>query len=74
MNKWIKEEWSFRVEVTDGYAKDCRLGLEKGDVFSFEYKLRKDFAPVQYLKYIHIVKSFAVEGILPIVVQKKNIR
>lgn len=36
MNKWIKEEWSFRVEVTDGYAKDCRLGLEKGDVFSFE--------------------------------------
>ena len=33
MNKWIKEEWSFRVEVTDGYAKDCRLGLEKGDIF-----------------------------------------
>ncbi|MFR3310044.1 MAG: hypothetical protein ACLTTQ_05510 [Christensenellales bacterium] len=74
MNKWIKEEWSFRVEVTDGYAKDCRLGLEKGDVVFLNMKLRKDFAPVQYLKYIHIVKSFAVEGILPIVVQKKNIR
>ena len=74
MNKWIKEEWSFRVEVTDGYAKDCRLGLEKGDVVFSNMKLRKDFAPVQYLKYIHIVKSFAVEGILPIVVQKKNIR
>lgn len=29
MNKWIKEEWSFRVEVTDSYAKDCRLGFEK---------------------------------------------
>ena len=74
MIKWIKEEWSFRVEVTDGYAKDCRLGLEKGDVVFLNMKLRKDFAPVQYLKYIHIVKSFAVEGILPIVVQKKNIR
>lgn len=74
MNKWIKEEWSFRVEVTDGYAKDCRLGMEKGDVVFLNMKLRKDFAPVQYLKYIHIVKSFAVEGILPIVVQKKNIR
>lgn len=74
MNKWIKEEWSFRVEVTDGYAKDCRLGLEKGDVVFLNMKLRKDFAPVQYLKYIQIVKSFAVEGILPIVVQKKNIR
>lgn len=42
--------------------------------FLLNMKLRKDFAPVQYLKYIHIVKSFAVEGILPIVVQKKNIR
>lgn len=45
MNKWIKEEWSFRVEVTDGYAKDCRLGLEKGDVFSFEYETPHGFCP-----------------------------
>ena len=45
MNKWIKEEWSFCVEVTDGYAKDCRLGLEKGDVFSFEYETPQGFCP-----------------------------
>ena len=45
MNKWIKEEWSFRVEVTDGYAKDCRLGLEKGDVVFLNMKLRKEFPP-----------------------------
>ena len=45
MNKWIKEEWSFCVEVTDGYAKDCRLGLEKGDVFSFEYETPHGFCP-----------------------------
>jgi len=42
--------------------------------FLLNTKLRTGFVPVQYLKYIHIVKSFAVEGILPIVVQKKNIR
>ena len=45
MNKWIKEEWSFRVEVTDGYTKDCRLGLEKGDVFSLEYETPHGFCP-----------------------------
>ena len=42
--------------------------------FLLNTKLRTGFVPVQYLKYIHTVKSFAVEGILPIVVQKKNIR
>ncbi len=47
---------------------------KKAMFFLLNMKLRKDFASVQYLKYIHIVKSFAVEGILPIVVQKKNIR
>ena len=45
MNKWIKENWSFRLEVIDGYVKDCRLGLEKGDVFSFEYETPQGFCP-----------------------------
>ena len=43
MNKWIKEEWSFRVEVTDGYAKDCRIGSEQGNVFLLNMKLRMSF-------------------------------
>ena len=43
MNKWIKENWSFRLEVIDGYVKDCKLGLEKGDVFSFEYETPQGF-------------------------------
>ena len=38
MKKWIQEEWRFQVEVTDGDAKNCRPGLEKGDIFSFEYE------------------------------------
>ena len=45
MKKWIQEEWRFRVEVTDGDAKNCRLGLEKGDIFSFEYETPQDFCP-----------------------------
>jgi len=29
MNKWVVEDWAFVVEVIDGDAKNCRLGLEK---------------------------------------------
>ena len=47
---------------------------KKAMFFLLNMKLRKDFAPVQYLKYIHIVKSFAAEEILHIGVQKKSIR
>lgn len=31
--------------VIDGEAKNCRLGLEKGDVFYFEYETPKSFCP-----------------------------
>ena len=37
MNKWIVEDWAFDVEITKGEARSCRLGLEKGDKFHFEY-------------------------------------
>ena len=43
MNKWIKEERRFRVEVTDGYAKDCRIGSKQGNVFLLNMKLRMSF-------------------------------
>lgn len=33
------------VEVIDGEAKNCRLGLEKGDVFHFEYETPQGFCP-----------------------------
>ena len=38
MNKWIVEDWAFNVEVIEGEADNCRLGLEKGDTFHFEYE------------------------------------
>lgn len=45
MNKWIVEDWAFEVTVTQGEASACRLGLEKGDKFSFEYECPGGFCP-----------------------------
>lgn len=45
MNKWIIEDWAFEVEVVHGIAKNCRLGLEKGDRFRFEYETPENFCP-----------------------------
>ena len=45
MNKWIVEDWAFEVEVIGGEAKNCRLGLEKGDKFHFEYETPQNFCP-----------------------------
>ena len=45
MNKWIIEDWGFDVEIIDGEAKHCRLGLEKGDKFHFAYGTPQNFCP-----------------------------
>lgn len=45
MKKWMAEDWRFEITVTDGLAGDCRLGLEKGDSFTFEYGCPADFCP-----------------------------
>ena len=45
MNKWIVEDWAFDVEVIEGEADNCRLGLERGDTFHFEYETPQGFCP-----------------------------
>ncbi len=45
MNKWIVEDWAFDINVIEGSSKDCRLGLEKGDRFHFEYETPQNFCP-----------------------------
>ena len=45
MKKWIVEDWEFDIEVIKGEAKNCRLGLEKGDRFHFEYETPQGFCP-----------------------------
>ena len=37
MKKWIVEDWEFELNATDGKAGHCRLGIEKGDKFVFQY-------------------------------------
>ncbi len=45
MKKWMAEDWMFEVTITAGEAKDCRIGMEKGDVFRFEYACPAQFCP-----------------------------
>lgn len=43
MNKRITKDGAFTVEVTYDNAENCRLGLDKGDTFCFEYDTPKGF-------------------------------
>ena len=45
MKKWIVEDWAFEVRVLEGKAESCRLGMEAGDVFRFEYGCPGGFCP-----------------------------
>ena len=45
MRQWLAEDWEFTVTATAGKAKDCRLGIEKGDRFVFQYGCPADFCP-----------------------------
>ncbi len=45
MKKWVVEDWAFEVRVLEGEAKSCRLGMEAGDVFRFEYGCPGGFCP-----------------------------
>ena len=45
MKRWMAEDWEFEVTIAEGEAKNCRLGLEKGDRFVFRYECPADFCP-----------------------------
>lgn len=45
MRKWISEDWEFEITATEGEAHNCRLGIEKGDKFVFQYGCPADFCP-----------------------------
>lgn len=45
MKKWIMEDWAFCVETIEGKAEQCRLGIETGDEFRFEYGCPENFCP-----------------------------
>lgn len=45
MKKWLVEDWAFEVTVLSGEAHSCRLGMEAGDAFRFEYGCPEGFCP-----------------------------
>lgn len=45
MNKWVVEDWEFQLTAIDGRARDCRLGIEKGDKFVFSYECPAGICP-----------------------------
>ena len=45
MRKWCTEDWEFELTATDGKAEHCRLGLEKGDKFVFQYECPSGMCP-----------------------------
>ena len=45
MKKWIAEDWEFEIIITHGKAGHCRLGLEEGDKFTFQYETPANFCP-----------------------------
>ena len=45
MQKWMAEDWEFELTVIEGKARHCRIGLEKGDKFIFQYACPADICP-----------------------------
>lgn len=45
MKKWMAEDWEFEITVVEGKAQNCRLGIEEGDKFVFEYECPANFCP-----------------------------
>ena len=45
MKKWMAEDWEFELTVTEGKARHCRIGLEEGDKFIFQYACPADICP-----------------------------
>ena len=45
MKKWVTEDWEFELIATDGKAGHCRIGLEKGDKFVFQFECPTGMCP-----------------------------
>ncbi|MBQ8399909.1 MAG: hypothetical protein IJX08_08110 [Clostridia bacterium] len=45
MKKWFVEDWAFELTAIEGKAAQCRLGLEKGDKFTFSYACPAGMCP-----------------------------
>jgi len=69
MKKWMAEDWEFELAVTEGKAGHCRLGLEKGDKFVFQYECPAGMCPktmIQLYTWCEVIRcggDFTYRGI-----------
>lgn len=45
MRKWVTEDWQFELTATEGSARSCRLGIERGNRFVFSYGCPEGICP-----------------------------
>ncbi len=61
MKKWYKEDWCFSIEVLtagkENKPEECRIGLERGDVFVCTYECPSGFCSKSMLKLFPILEA-----------------
>lgn len=66
MDKWFHEDWHFKIEVInvgkDNQPKECRLGLEPGDIFECEYETPAGFCPTSFIKIFAAMEAVRCGG------------
>lgn len=74
MKKWMAEDWQFEVTVTDGFAEDCRLGLERATNSRLNTGVLRTFVPARWRRFLHGARSSGAAGILRIGDAGKNMK
>ena len=72
MKKWVVEDWGFGLTAIEGKASHCRLGLEKGDKFTFSYECPEGMCPRVMSQVYTWCEVIRCGGILLIAVRRKN--
>ena len=50
MKKRVTEDWQFELTATEGSARSCRLGIERGDRFVFSYGRPEGICPMAMME------------------------
>ena len=60
MQKWMAEDWEFELTAIEGKARHCRLGLEEGDKFVFQYECPAGICPrvmIELFTWCEIIRN-----------------
>jgi uncharacterized repeat protein (TIGR04076 family) len=66
MKKWYAEDWQFTIEGLqvgkENQAKECRLGLEVGDLFTSRFETPVGFCPTAFIKIFPSMEAVRCGG------------